>query len=80
MNENDLNLVFRCIDILCNQVGIIDAERFIYIMRSEAFDYTKWQRGHYDNISPDELNAAIDRFSAEHEFKGTSKKSFEKRK
>ena len=71
MSENNIALVSRCMDILCSQVGIVDAERFIYIMRSEAFDYTKWQRDYYDNISPDELNAAVDRFSAEHEFKGS---------
>ena len=74
MSENNIALVSRCMDILCSQVGIVDAERFIYIMRSEAFDYTKWQRDHYDNISPDELNAAVDRFSAEHEFKGNKAK------
>lgn len=71
MSENNIALVSRCMEILCSQVGIVDTERFIYIMRSEAFDYTKWQRDHYDNISPDELNAAVDRFSAEHEFKGS---------
>lgn len=71
MSENNIALVSRCMDILCDQVGIVDTERFIYIMRSEAFDYTKWQRDHYDNISPDELNAAVDRFSAEHEFEGS---------
>ena len=74
MSENNIALVSRCMDILCSQVGIVDTERFIYIMRSEAFDYTKWQRDHYDNISPDELNAAVDRFSAEHEFKGNKAK------
>lgn len=74
MSENNIALVSRCMDILCSQVGIVDAERFIYIMRSEAFDYTKWQRDHYDNISPDELNAAVDRFSAENEFKGSKAK------
>lgn len=74
MSENNIALVSKCMDILCNQVGIVDAERFIYIMRSEAFDYTKWQRDHYDNISPDELNAAVDRFSAENEFKGSKAK------
>ena len=74
MSENNIALVSRCMDILCDQVGIVDTERFIYIMRSEAFDYTKWQREHYDNISPDELNAAVDRFSAENEFKGCKAK------
>ena len=74
MSENNIALVSRCMDILCSQVGIVDTERFIYIMRSEEFDYTKWQRDHYDNISPDDLNAAVDRFSAENEFKGSKAK------
>ena len=74
MSENNIALVSRCMDILCDQVGIVDTERFIYIMRSEAFDYTKWQRDHYDNISPDELDAAVDKFSSEHEFKGSKTK------
>jgi len=74
MSENNIALVSRCMDILCSQVGIVDAERFIYIMRSEAFDYTKWQRDHYDNISPNELDAAVDKFSAENEFKGSKAK------
>ena len=74
MSENNIALVSRCMDILCDQVGIVDTERFIYIMRSEAFDYTKWQRDHYDNISPDELDAAVDKFSSEHEFKGSKAK------
>ena len=74
MSENNIALVSRCMDILCSQVGIVDAERFIYIMRSEAFDYTKWQRDHYDNISPDEFNAAVDGFSEENEFKGSKAK------
>ena len=71
MSENNIALVSRCMDILCSQVGIVDTERFIYIMRSEAFDYTKWQLDHYDNISPNELDAAVDKFSAENEFKGS---------
>lgn len=74
MSENNIALVSRCMDILCDQVGIVDTERFIYIMRSEAFDYTKWQREHYDNISPDELDTAVDKFSSEHEFKGSKAK------
>lgn len=74
MSENNIALVSRCMDILCNQVGIVDTERFIYIMRSEAFDYTKWQRDHYDNISPNELDAAVDKFSSEHQFKGSKAK------
>lgn len=34
------------------------------------FDYTKWQREHYDSISPDELKAAVTEHGKDHPFKG----------
>ncbi|MBQ4225825.1 MAG: hypothetical protein II773_08875 [Oscillospiraceae bacterium] len=70
MSENNMALVSKCMDILCKQVGIVDAERFIYIMRSDTFDYTKWQREHYDMISPEELDNAFEKYSEEHRFGG----------
>lgn len=71
MSENDVALVSKCIAALCGQVGIVDVERFIYLVRNESFDYTNWQREYYDKISPDELDSALDKFSAAHEFKGS---------
>ena len=71
MSENDIALLTKCAEVLCNQVGIVETERFIYLVRSEAFDYTKWQREHYDAISPDEFDAALDKFSSNNEFKGS---------
>ena len=47
-----------------------DAEKFLFLIRSEAFDYTKWQRDYFDAMSPDEIDKAVDRFSAENEFNG----------
>ena len=72
MSENDVALVGKCAALLCEQVGIVETERFIYLIRNEAFDYTRWQREHYDGISPDELDAALDQFSADNEFKGNA--------
>ena len=31
--------------ILAEQLGLIEAERFIAIMRREPFDYTQWRQG-----------------------------------
>ena len=52
---NNAVLANKCMDILCSNVGIVDAERFIQYIKSEAFDYTKWQREYYDEIPPEVL-------------------------
>ena len=33
--------------ILSEQLGIVEAERFIALMRREPFDYTQWRQGLY---------------------------------
>lgn len=70
MTENNVALISKCMKALRTSVGVVDAERFLFLMRSEAFDYTKWQRDYFDAMSPDEIDKAVDRFSAENEFNG----------
>ncbi len=36
--------------ILVEQLGIVDAERFIALLRRESFDYTQWREGLYKDI------------------------------
>jgi len=31
--------------ILAEQLGLVEAERFIVLMRREPFDYTEWRQG-----------------------------------
>jgi len=39
--------------ILAEQLGIVEAERFIAIIRREPFDYTQWRQGLYADVSLD---------------------------
>ena len=55
-------------DVLCNHVGIVEAERFIYIIRNESFDYTKWQRNHYDTMTPEEIGRLLFQIGCEEQF------------
>ena len=43
---------------LIDVLGIVNAERFITILIREPFDYTKWQREYFDNMTVDEINEA----------------------
>jgi hypothetical protein len=49
------------INCLIERLGIIETEIFISQIIREPFDYTKWQREHYADMSVSELNRrAID--------------------
>ena len=43
-------------DYLVEKLGIIETEIFISQIIREPFDYTKWQREHYADMSVSELN------------------------
>ena len=42
--------------ILVNNLGSVEAERFIALMIREPFDYTEWQRNLFDDMSVRELS------------------------
>ena len=46
-------------------LGEVEAERFIYLMKREDFDYTEWQRDLWKDRSIDEVyKLAVDREKA----------------
>jgi hypothetical protein len=42
--------------VLINNLGRVEAERFISLIIREPFDYTEWQRGLFNNMSVEELS------------------------
>ncbi len=48
------------LQILSQQLGIVEAERFITLIRRESFNYTVWQRSLFEGVPLDDLlkNAA----------------------
>ena len=53
----------RC---LIDNLGIVEAQRFIVLVKTDKSDYTEWQREHYDKMTADELHAALIEFSKQH--------------
>jgi hypothetical protein len=60
----------RCMDAIREHVGTVELEAFIYYVRSQCFDYTKWQREHYDSLSPEALYSSLEEHSKERPFRG----------
>ena len=70
MIENMAVTASRCMDAVRNHVGTVELEAFIYFVRSQSFDYTEWQKEHYDAMTPDEIFANLQEHSDKHLFKG----------
>lgn len=74
--NNSAALMDKGFKLLQTGLGIVEAERFIYAVKSEEFDYTKWQHEVYDSISLRELNAAAAEDSRKHPWQYTKAKSW----
>ena len=48
--------------ILAENLGIVEAERFITLILREPFNYTEWQRTLYGNMTVNELYNKIVEF------------------
>jgi hypothetical protein len=41
--------------VLCEHLGIVEAERFIALLRREPFDYTEWRQGLFADVPLDKF-------------------------
>ena len=62
-----LNNGMKC---LVDNMGIIAAEQFVSAVIREKFDYTSWQRDHFDSIPVNELHEAAVEYETDHPYKG----------
>lgn len=67
---NNTILAEKCMQILCEHVGVVEAEKFLILVKSESFNYTEWQREHYDKIPDEVLRQEMIDFCKAHPFKG----------
>ena len=74
MIANTSETLSRGMEILTQRMGIVEAERFIFLIKSEGFDYTKWQREYFDNKTKEEMDSEMDNYFAAHPYSGDLKK------
>ena len=70
MIVNTAETLSRGMSILTEQMGLVEAETFIYLVKSEGFDYTKWQRDYFGSKSKEELDAEMDAYFSARPYKG----------
>jgi hypothetical protein len=63
--RTDNVLRFDAMNLLIKGLGEVETERFICLVKREHFDYTKWQRTLWDDLTIDEVyQLAADREKA----------------
>ena len=61
----DTALRVDAMNLLIKGLGEVEAERFIYLVKREQFDYTEWQRDLWNDKTIDEIfSLAADREKA----------------
>lgn len=52
----DTEIKLRGFELLSQNLGLVDAERFICLIQRERFDYTKWRQALFDGIDGEEIS------------------------
>jgi hypothetical protein len=64
---NSVALLDRGMRCLNNELGLLDAERFVALLSREPFDYTEWRKEHlFVDMSLDELINEADKYAKKH--------------
>ena len=67
MQMTDNELTVKCMNVLMDSVGPVDAERFVSIVNLNHFDYTEWRKDHlFVGETVDTLVDKIRAFEKEH--------------
>lgn len=63
---NSAALLDKGMKCLTNELGMLEAEQFVFTLLSQPFDYTEWRRNNLcANMSVAEISAAADRYCRE---------------
>ena len=54
---NDTVILDTGMDVLVEKLGLVDAERFIFLVNKEPFDYTKWRQNLFEGMTGREISS-----------------------
>jgi hypothetical protein len=62
--RTDSEIKLAGFEILSNNLGMVETERFIALIQREKFDYTKWREDLFDGLSGEEISKRAMEFQA----------------
>lgn len=62
-----MDMGFAC---LVEKLGIVDAERFIAMIKRDSFDYTLWRREYFDGMTLEQVSEEAAAYAKSHPHNG----------
>jgi len=56
--RTDTALRYEAMELLLKAFGMVDAERFISMIKRDNFDYTEWRRTQWNDMTIEEIHKA----------------------
>lgn len=53
--KTDVELRSEAMELLRNQLGLVESERFIALVNRDVFDYTRWRQNQWNHSTVAEL-------------------------
>ena len=63
--KSEAVLRVEAMNLLVENLGLVDAERFVDLIKRDKFDYTEWQRDLWEGKTIDEINEMAIKFQKE---------------
>lgn len=60
----------RGMECLVKELGIVESEQFVYLIKADKMDYTEWRRWYFDSKSPEEIDRETEEYTRTHPFQG----------
>lgn len=73
MKMNTAEVMNKGMSCLVDNLGLVEAEYFISVIIREQFDYTKWQREHFDLMTPEELHKNAVEYAGQDPYTGNAR-------
>ena len=61
--DSTMEIMNKGMNCLIQQMGVVEAEKFISIINREKFDYTKWRQHLFEGMTLDDINEEAAAFS-----------------
>ena len=71
-HPNTFDIYDEGVRLLVEHLGIVKTEAFIATVIREQFDYTKWQRQHFDQKTPEQISSGAEAYVLAHPYEGDS--------
>ena len=63
----DTEIKVKGMKALSNDLGLVEAERFVTLIQRERFDYTKWRQDLFQGMSGDQISQLATEFAKKSE-------------